>query len=435
MPAFYQRFQESARKFPDNIALEIQRQQTVERVTFAELTRMSESVANWLATHVPRDARVAILAANHPRWVAAYLGIIAAGRTAVPLDTAFHADQVKKLLVDSGASLLFCDVKHFPVATEAVAGINVGLVMTSAAAEQNLTPTKGSVPTPAVDFAGNLDAIFAAGHAGFQPVVPAEGDLAALLYTSGTTADPKGVMLTHANLLGEASSVLSVIKIDSRDALLGILPMFHVLAQMANLFLPLFNGARVVYLETLNTTELLRALQERNITVFCVVPQFFYLIHEKIFKELNKRGKLTLRLVRTLMALNRTLRKIGINAGKLFFGKIHATFGGRMRYLVTGGSRFDPAIARDFYSFGIDVLNAYGLTETTGGAFMNPPGHVVFGSVGKPFPGIEARIVDPKPVEDGNPPAGEIAIRGAVVMKGYWNRPGPTAEVLRDGWF
>ena len=242
-------------------------------------------------------------------------------------------------------------------------------------------------------------------------------------------------MLTHANLVGEANSVLAVIKVGPEDALLGILPMFHVLAQMANLFLPLFNGARVVYLETLNTTELLRALQERDITVFCVVPQFFYLIHERIFKELNKRGKLTLRLVRTLMAFNRALRRVGINAGKLFFGKIHATFGARMRYLVTGGSRFDPAIARDFYSFGIDVLNAYGLTETTGGAFINPPGHVVFGSVGRPLPGVEAKIVDPKPVEEGAPPAGEIAIRGAIVMKGYWNRPEATAEVLRDGWF
>src|SRR3982074_628343 len=175
MPALYQRFQESARKFPDNVALEIQRPQTVERVTFAELTRMSESVARWLSTHVPRDARVAILAANHPRWVASYLGIIAAGRTAVPLDTAFHADQVKKLLVDSGASLLFCDVKHLPVAAAAVGGLHVGLVMTSAAAE--LTPPKVTDP----NFAANLDSIFAAGPADFQPIVPAEGDLAALL--------------------------------------------------------------------------------------------------------------------------------------------------------------------------------------------------------------------------------------------------------------
>src|SRR5713101_8042133 len=431
MPAFYQRFQESARKFPDNVALEIQRQQTVERVTFAELTRMSESVANWLSARVPRDACVAILAANHPRWVAAYLGIIAAGRTAVPLDTAFHADQVKKLLIDSGASLLFCDVKHLPVAAEAVEGLNVGLVMTSAAAESNPTPTKVTESNLAAD----LDSIFAAGPGDFQPLVPAESDLAALLYTSGTTADPKGVMLTHANLVGEANSVLAVIKVGPEDALLGILPMFHVLAQMANLFLPLFNGCRVVYLETLNTTELLRALQERDITVFCVLPQFFYLIHERIFKELKKRGKFTLRLVRTLMAFNRGLRRIRVNAGKLFFGKIHATFAARMRYLITGGSRFDPAIARDFYSFGIDVLNAYGLTETTGGAFISPPGHVVFGSVGRPFPGVEAKIVDPKPVEEGAPAAGEIAIRGAIVMKGYWNRPEATAEVLRDGWF
>src|SRR5450755_646080 len=427
MPAFYQRFQESARKFPDNIALEIQRQETVERVTFAELTRMSESVAHWLSTRLPRDARVAILAANHPRWVAAYLGIIAAGRTAVPLDTAFHADQVKKLIIDSGASLLFCDVKHLPIAAEAVEALNVPLAMTSSAGEQNA----GSKEKLTAD----LDSIFAAGPSGFQPIVPAESDLAALLYTSGTTADPKGVMLTHANLVGEANSVLAVVKISETDALLGILPMFHVLAQMANLFLPLFNGARVVYLDTLNTTELLRALQERDITTFCVVPQFFYLIHEKIFKELNKRGKLTLRLVRTLMALNRALRRIGINAGKLFFGKIHATFGARMRYLVTGGSRFDPAIARDFYSFGIDVLNAYGLTETTGGAFLNPPGDIVFGSVGRPFPGVEARIVDPQTSEPGATPSGEIAIRGAIVMKGYWNRPETTADVLRDGWF
>jgi long-chain acyl-CoA synthetase len=433
MPAFYQRFQESARKFPDNIALEIQRQQTVERVTFAELTHMSESVANWLSSQGPRDARVAILAANHPRWVAAYLGIIAAGRTAVPLDTAFHADQVKKLLIDSGASVLFCDVKHLPVATAAVAGEDIVLVMTTAAAERNsANETAKSVQGSTVG--ADLDSIFAAGPSGFHPIVPSDDDLAALLYTSGTTADPKGVMLTHANLIGEANSVFGVVKIGPEDALLGILPMFHVLAQMANLFLPLFNGARVVYLETLNTTELLRALQERNITAFCVVPQFFYLIHERIFKELNKRGKFTVSLVRMLMTLNRWLRRSGINAGTLFFGKIHATFGPRMRYLVTGGSRFDPAIARDFYSFGIDVLNAYGLTETSGGAFLNRPGNIVFGSVGPPFPGVEARIADPQPAEDSATPAGEIAIRGAIVMKGYWNRPDATAEVLRNGW-
>ena len=398
MPTFYERIQESVGKFPNNVALEIQRAHSVERVTFAELAHMAESVGSWLSTRVPRDARIAILAANHPRWVAAYLGTIAAGRTAVPLDTAFSADQVKKLLANSGASLLFCDARHLPIAAAAVEGTPVGLVMTSAASELATAPELAAAPVrepiPQIgvphekcsdwktyarrqfnlDLAGDLDSIFAAGPGAFVPVVPKEEDLAALLYTSGTTADPKGVMLTHANLVGEASAVFAVLTIGPTDALLGILPMFHVLAQMANLFLPLFNGARVVYLETLNTTELLRGLQEREITTFCVVPQFFYLIHEKIFKEINKRGKFATSLVRVLMALNRGLRRVGINAGKIFFGKIHATFGKRMRYLITGGSRFDPAVQRDFYSFGIDVLNAYGLTETTGGAFVTPPG-------------------------------------------------------------
>jgi long-chain acyl-CoA synthetase len=293
---------------------------------------------------------------------------------------------------------------------------------------------EGGPPSFRIQFAGDLDSIFAAGSAGFQPVAPREDDLAALLYTSGTTADPKGVMLTHANLVGEANSVFSVLTIGPSDALLGILPMFHVLAQMANLFLPLFNGARVVYLETLNTTELLRALHERDITAFCVVPQFFYLIHERIFKEINKQGKLTARLVRALMATNRGLRRIGINAGPVLFAKIHAMFGARMRYLVTGGSRFDQTVQRDFYSFGIDVLNAYGLTETTGGAFLTRPGKIVFGSVGPPLPGVEARIANEEVVEEGKPRAGEIAIRGAIVMKGYWNRAAATAEVLREGW-
>lgn len=148
MPTFYQRFQESARKFPDNVALEIQRPEIVERVTFGELTRMAESVAKWLSTRVPRDARVAILAGNHPRWVAAYLGVIASGRTAVPLDTALHADQVKKLLIDSGAIVLFCDAKHLPVAAEAVEETEIRLVMTSAVAERAQSEKLSRQPQP-----------------------------------------------------------------------------------------------------------------------------------------------------------------------------------------------------------------------------------------------------------------------------------------------
>jgi long-chain acyl-CoA synthetase len=425
MSTFYDRFRECAQRWPDNVALEIQRRDRVESYSYAELRKMAESISRWLTEQqFPSGARAAIFADNHPRWVAAYLGTIASGCTAVPLDTAFHADQVAKLLKDSGSELLFCDVKHLAIAREAVGESAIGIVLLDAT-----DAGEGARATRA-----DLDGIFAAGSGDFVPVASAEDAVSSLLYTSGTTADPKGVMLTHGNLLGEVEAVFGWADLGPDDAVLGVLPLFHVLSQMANLLLPLVKGVRVVYLETLNTTELLRALSERKISVFAVVPQFFYLIHERIFKEVAQQGRLAQSMVRALMAVTRFSRKIGINLGKVFFKRIHRTFGDKMRYLVTGGSRFDPQIALDFYALGIDILQAYGLTETTGAAFATSPHNNVIGSVGPPLTGVEVQILDPQPQEGTPLPVGEILIRGAIVMKGYWNRPDATAEVLKDGW-
>src|SRR5882724_1628546 len=283
MPTFYDRFVECAERWPNNVALELQRHDHLESCTYAELHRMAESVGRGIEENkFARGSRMAILADNHPRWVAAYLGIIASGCAAVPLDTALHHDQVTKLLKDSGASAVFCDAKHAAVARPAAAALSIGLVLTD--------PDRMTTPSTADHWLANLPAIFEAGPENFKPAIANSDDLASLLYTSGTTADPKGVMLTHANFLGEVEAVFNWVDLGPNDALLGVLPLFHVLAQMANLLLPLVKGSRVVYLETLNTTELMRALRERNITAFAVVPQFFYLIHERIFKEAAKRG-------------------------------------------------------------------------------------------------------------------------------------------------
>jgi len=424
MPTFYDRFRECAERWPDHIALEIQRRDRLESYRYREVKQMAESVARWLVeSGFHPGARIAILADNHPRWVTVYLGIIAAGCTAVPLDTALHADQVVKLLKDSGCSLLFCDPRNYDVAVRAVSGLQVGIVL-----------TEGSSDSIRGKPLAQLDAILAAGAQDFSPVAVSPDSVAALLYTSGTTADPKGVMLTHANLMGEVEGVFSVLRIGPEDAVLGLLPLFHALAQMANLLLPLVTGARVVYLETLNTNDLLRAFRERKITGFAVVPQFFYLIRERIFKEVAQRGRLAQLGVRRLMSLNRLLRRLGLNAGRIFFRQIHQTFGGTMRYLITGGSRFDPQVGREFHALGIDILQAYGLTETTGGAFLTSPDDNVIGSVGRPLPGSEGRIIDPQPAGEDTQPAGEIAIRGPIVMKGYWNRPDATSAVLKGGW-
>jgi long-chain acyl-CoA synthetase len=427
MPTFYDRFVECSERWPDNVALELQRQDHIESCTYAELHRMAESVGRWITENgFPHGARLAILADNHPRWVAAYLGIIAAGCAAVPLDTALHDDQVTTLLKDSGTSAVFCDARHIPVARPAANELKLGLIL--------MDPDRMTNHSIEDHWLGILPAIFDAGPGKFKAAAANDDDLASLLYTSGTTADPKGVMLTHANFMGEVEAVFNWIDLGPTDALLGVLPLFHVLAQMANLLLPLVKGSRVVYLETLNTTELLRALSERNITAFAVVPQFYYLIHQRIFEKIKERGALMQRAFAAMVALNRTLRKLGFNAGRFLFSQVHNTLGPKIRYLATGGSRFDPTIAKDFYDLGIDVLQAYGLTETTAAVFVNSPNDNVIGSVGTAMKGVEGKIIDPQPQEEG-PPVGEVAVRGAVVMKGYWNRPDATAAVLRDGWF
>lgn len=434
MGNFYSRFLESVEAWPQNVAVEMRhsaassQSASVDRYTYSELRRMAESVGHWLRDQqMPRGARAAILAANGPRWVAAYLGAIAAGGVAVPFDTASNSEQVAKLLRDSGSGCLFTDRKHLAAAQRAIEGLDIVLVALDGENPHPSKTGKGVAPTEA------LDNMLAAGPGDFVPADLGPEDPAVILYTSGTTSDPKGVLLTHDNLLGEMDAVFPVLEVGPGDSILGVLPLFHALAQMANLLLPFARGARVVYLESLNVTDLLRALRESNVTLFCCVPQFFYLIHERILKQVNQRSWLARMMFRLMLQISKAARGFGINLGKVFFRPAHEALGASLRLLITGGSRFDPTIGHELEALGFDILQAYGLTETSGGATVTRPAENVIGSVGRPLNGVEVKIVDPEPREEGQP-AGEIAIRGRIVMKGYWNRPDATAVVIRDGW-
>lgn len=421
MGSFYSCFLESVEKHPQGVAAELQRSSgQVESLTYAELRQRSESVGRWLAeSGLSAGVRCAIMAANGPLWVTAYLGAMSAGAVAVPLDTAFNHQQVNKLLWDCGAVVIFTDVQHLPLVEKAVDQTLVRVVLLDGSGEGRYS---------------NLLGMFAAGPGSFTPAQVQPEDLAVIMYTSGTTADPKGVMLTQGNLLAEASSVFATLVVTEEDSVLAVLPLFHALAQMANLMLPFAAGARIVYLEEMNTTELMRALSERGITLFCCVPQFFYLIHERVMQQVKSRGWAARAAFRALMGISAAGRALRVNLGKLFFAKVHRLLGPQMRYLITGGSAFDPKIGRDLEKLGFNVLQAYGLTETSGGACLTPPKANIMGSVGTPLKGVEVRIIDPQSSEDSPYPVGEVAIRGGIVMKGYYNRTDATAETIRDGW-
>lgn len=380
-------------RFGDRTAVEIQRSDRVDGFTYRQIHDMASSWASWLASQgfAPGD-RCAILAHNDAHWCAAYLGILKIGAVVVPLDTNYSAAQVATIVADSGATRLIVSDKLREKAHDA--GVPL--------ANLHEVPSTGAEPEAAVE----------------------SGMPAVILYTSGTTSDPKGVVLSHGNLLAERDAAFAVVDVTDRDSILGVLPLFHSLAQLANLLLPFAVGARVVYLETLNSSDLVRALAERRITIFACVPQFFYLIHQRVIQQVQKSGALTRAVFALLLAVNFRLRRLGVNAGRVFFGRVHNIMGRDMRLFVTGGSKFDPVIGRDLYSLGFTILQAYGLTETSAAATINSPDEAHIDTVGRPLPGVQIKIVD-----------GEIAIRGPIVMQGYYNRPDATAQVMKDGWF
>lgn len=410
MANLYRIFEDTVGRFGDRTAVEVQRTETLDRYTYRDLHALALDRAGWLARAGVRPGdRCAILAHNDAHWCAAYLAILGAGGIVVPFDTNYNAGQVATILRDSGARVLFASQRLRDVAEAALAGLE-------GVAHVDVHAPPGQ--------AGNGESAVQAGRA------LAATATAVILYTSGTTSDPKGVVLSHGNLIAERDAAFAVVDVGAEDSVLGVLPLFHSLAQLANLLLPFAVGARVVYLETLSSQELVRALSERRISIFACVPQFFYLIHERIMREVGKRGRVSTLLFRAMLTTSFRARRLGVNLGPMLFGRIHALMGRQMRLFVTGGSKFDPAIGRDLYALGFTILQAYGLTETSGAATINTPDEAHIDTVGRPLPGMEVTIVPADGADDG-----EIALRGPLVMQGYFNRPDATAAVMRDGWF
>lgn len=420
---FYDRFAATADRFPERVAIELLRRDGVERITYGELRKQAEAAVKFLVCRdVQPGDKCAILADNDIAWCAVYLGILRLGAVAVPFDTHYAPQQIATLIRDSGAKILFTTDRYAAGVEEArsLAGCPITLALLSGtrAGFESLAQTLNFAQTPLPPNGANAE------------------NAAVILYTSGTTSDPKGVVLTHRNLLSEAESVFAVLKLDERDSLLGVMPLYHSLAQMANLLLPFIVGAKVVFLEEVSASELLKALRQYRPTIFCCVPQFFYLIHQRVLNKVAEGGWIRSVLFRFLLNTNAALRRLlGLNLGPQFFGAVHDVIGREMRFLITGGARFDPAVGRDFYKLGFNILEAYGLTETSGAATLTRPGAGGQGTVGTSLPGIEVKIL---PVEGGGfdgDLSGEIVIRGPIVMKEYFHRPEATAEVLRDGWF
>ena len=409
-PGVNEMFHISVLRFPDHLAFHSFEPET--KLTFAEAERRIMEIAGYLqSTGFQEGDKAAVSGRNSTEWTLAYFAVIYAGGIVVPLDYSLKDSEMERFISFGGVKRLFID-------SERVDGI---------------------------DKDGSLGLIkYSIGHAdGYQSVDTMRGvykplgfrngsDVAAILFTSGTTGTPKGVMLTHDNLVSDCFLTQSILDIRDNDVMYAILPIHHAYAMMAVVYISISCGAAVVFGRKLAMSHIIRELKDGNVTVFMAVPMLYNKMIGALMSGVRKKGTAVYGVVRALMGFSGFMKKVfGINVGRRIFHSMLAKLSlDNLRLCISGGGPLPPSTFRMFQELGLDFLQGYGLTEASPVTHLNPSKAFRVESVGKLFPEEEVKIVDPD--SDGN---GLIYIKGPMVMKGYYHNEEATKEVLtEDGW-
>jgi long-chain acyl-CoA synthetase len=420
--------------------------------TYGQLDEMAWQGASMLRQlGVGPGDRVVVMSENRPEWGIAYFAILLAGATVVPLDRELSLAEVVNLARVSRAKALVLSRK----VVERLAGeANLAVPIDEDSEDDLEAAARGGFAlwSPAHPAFGHwlaqradehgvsarvlaFDELLTEPEVSVGAVAPdLKGDvIASLIFTSGTTGTPKGVMLTHKNLTAMVSKLSSLFTLYKHDKLLSVLPLHHTLEFSAGFLMPLMHGASVDYLEELEADSLARALEDQGVTGMVGVPALFQLLERKIYKNVSDAGVLVEKAFDSIVDLNRALRdKLpwDVSAGKLLFYPVHKKLGGRMRLLITGGSALPPDTLKAFRGLGFNLYEGYGMTESAPVLTVTRPGDkVVAGSVGRALPGIDVRI--DKPDASG---VGEVIAKGPNVMSGYFENPDATAQTLQNGW-
>jgi long-chain acyl-CoA synthetase len=395
-------FLKTAQEFRDSVALQYKKSGEWHRMTYAELKRQALQVAQFLLREgIQKEDRIALILENCPQWPVIYMGIVCAGGVCVPLDPQLSSEECERFLNDSDAKFVFCSV---PVFSDKIKPFAASSQIRAVVVDGDDASREEYIRF------SSLREIFP--DRSLLPVIE-ENDGASLVYTSGTTAQPKGVWLTHKNLCSNYQGIAGLKVCFSKDTVLSILPLYHTYAFMGTLLVPLLLGSRITYCPSLKSADILQSIKETKVTIVIGVPQLFAPIHQAITAKLKK-----------IPAFCRPFFLPFLKK------KIKEGLGKNIRLFVSGGARLEPQVASDFAHWGFTLIEGYGLTETSPIVSLNLPGKVKFGSVGKPLPGVEVTIHNPD-VQG----VGEVIIRGPNVMAGYYHQPELTAEAIWEGWF
>jgi long-chain acyl-CoA synthetase len=372
--------------------------------------------------------KVAIISMNRPEWLLADFGIAQIGATSVPMYPSITVEDYKYIFTDADVKAVFvADAKLYAKVREATAGLSL--------------PPENIFSFDKVSGARHFDELLALGKQGnaadLEPLKAAvqPDDLLTLIYTSGTTGNPKGVMLSHDNLLSNCRNSARYVPVGAADKALSFLPLCHIFERMVT-YLYMIHGVSIYYAESMESIA--DNLREVHPSIFTTVPRLLEKVYDKIVAKGHEQTGIKHKLF--FWALNLglkfdTQKDLGFVyntelalANKLIFNKWREALGGNLRCIVSGGGALQPRLARVFWAAGIRVMEGYGLTETSPVIAVNgyEAENNMIGAVGPLIDNMEVKIA----------PDGEILTRSSCVMKGYYNKPELTAEAIdKDGWF
>lgn len=395
-------------------ALTLKTKDGYEELSYIEISRKAKKFANYLieTVGVQRGERIAIICESRPEFSIGMFGSIQTGAITVPLDVKLTVPEHTHILNDCNPRILLCSSHYLEHAIEVKNNVpSIEYIFVLDDENEQTNENCPLISTLEADIDKNLG----------RPRTLDETAL--IVYTSGTTGNPKGVMISFGNIYSQLRDFEYMFKLTNDNTLLSILPLNHLLELDCGFFGMLYMGAKVVYIKSLNPKELTSTMKEKGITNMIVVPLVAKMLKNSIDKQIKKQPESAQKAFKILYGLAKFVpRKLR----RLMFKSVIDGLGGKLECFICGGAPLEDNVAEFFERIGVPVFQGYGLTETSPTISTNRYGHSKIGTVGQALPSVMVKIAD----------NGEILATGPNVMQGYYNKPEMTKEVIdEDGWF